>query len=538
MFERHKEDLCEDYARDNPLEEATSYCLEDIQNFLRIHGMSLADFNLPNTTHHRRVFVQRYDAVVESNKGTEMYGMLNGDQKVVVDRVIDSCSGNIREKLFFMDGPGGSGKTFVYITIMHMLRGMGKTVFPVALTGLAANLLEGGRTAHSRFKLPVPLNETSTSLIKAGDKNALALRGCDLFIWDEAPMAPGKALTVVDQLLRDVMQTSVPFGGKCFLFAGDFRHCLPVVPRGGQVAIVNETIKRIDLWPKMRQLRLKANMRADPCEQDFSNWLLELGEGKIRGIENYGPYSFEIPEHCIVGTDIVDEMFGDVISELDARRLQATAILTPCNDASLVLNNRIIDKISSSGREYKSVDAVECDDLAEAMNYPMEFVNNQAPSGMPPHILFLKKGTIIKLLRNLNSYIGLCNGTRLIVCEMHDNVIEADILMGCGKGNRVFIPRIICTTGDGDVTLPFKIRRRQFPIRPAFAMTINSAQGQTFDKIGLYLPVPVFGHGQIYVAFSRVRRFSDIKVQILDHSLQGCINGSWFTQNIVYKEIL
>ena len=421
---------------------------------------------------------------------------------------------------------------------MHILRGMGKTVFPVALTGLAANLLEGGRTAHSRFKLPVPLNETSTSLIKSGDKNAMALKNCDLFIWDEAPMAPGKALIVVDHLLKDVMQCHESFGGKRFLFAGDFRQCLPVVPRGGQVAIVNETIKRIDLWPKLNQLKLKRNMRSDPSEQDFSTWLLDLGEGKIGGTECYGMNWFEISFHCMVETDIADEMFGDVITEQDIRKLQSTAILTPCNDASLELNNRIIAKIQTTGREYRSVDAVGCDDAEESMNYPMEFVNNQTPSGMPPHILFLKKGTIIKLLRNLNSAIGLCNGTRLIVCDMFDNVIEAEILMGCGKGNRVFIPRIICTTGDGEVTLPFKIRRRQFPIRPAFAMTINSAQGQTFDRIGLYLPAPVFAHGQIYVAFSRVRRFTDIKVQIKDHALQGCYQGSWFTQNIVYKAVL
>ena len=90
LFETHKNDLCEDYARDNSEEEATSYCLEDIQNFLRIHGMSLADFNLPIVTHRRRVFVPKYDVVVESDKGTEMYEMLNGDQKTVVDKVIDS----------------------------------------------------------------------------------------------------------------------------------------------------------------------------------------------------------------------------------------------------------------------------------------------------------------------------------------------------------------------------------------------------------------------------------------------------------------
>jgi len=62
-----------------------------------------------------------------------------------------------------------------------------------------------------------------------------------------------------------------------------------------------------------------------------------------------------------------------------------------------------------------------------------------------------------------------------------------------------------------DAGLPFTLRRRQFPVRPAFAMTINKAQGQTMQRVGVLLDEPVFSHAQLYVASSRSGDPRDIK---------------------------
>ena len=131
------------------------------------------------------------------------------------------------------------------------------------------------------------------------------------------------------------------------------------------------------------------------------------------------------------------------------------------------------------------------------------------------------------LLRNINPMIGLCNGTRLICKRFFNHVIEAKILTGKHFGQTVFIPRINFFPSDS--VSPFDLRRRQFPLKLAFAMTINKSQGQTLQKVGIYLPEPVFTNGQLYVALSRVSSME--KIQIFNGS------AGFTTKNIVYTEI-
>ena len=129
----------------------------------------------------------------------------------------------------------------------------------------------------------------------------------------------------------------------------------------------------------------------------------------------------------------------------------------------------------------------------------------------PPHELNLKLGIVIICLRNISRSLGIANGTRLIITGLHNHSIQADILTGARAGQPVIIPRILMSASEN---LPFKLTRRQFPIRVAFAMTINKAQGQTFERIGVYLPEPVFGHGQLYIALSRVGEPGAISVML------------------------
>ena len=128
---------------------------------------------------------------------------------------------------------------------------------------------------------------------------------------------------------------------------------------------------------------------------------------------------------------------------------------------------------------------------------------------------------------------GLCNGTRLIVKELHDNLIVAETIT---IKQTVLIPRI--KLAPSDINLPFVLECHQFPVRLAYSMIIDKAQGQTFDKVGVYLLAPVFSHGQLYVVLSRAKSFKDIYMQICETTTQGRRNRKYITQNIVYYEVL
>ena len=106
--------------------------------------------------------------------------------------------------------------------------------------------------------------------------------------------------------------------------------------------------------------------------------------------------------------------------------------------------------------------------------YPSEFLNSLTPNRLPPHVLKLKLECHVILLRNIDPTNGLCNVTRLVVRGFRRNTIDAEIVVGQHAGKRVFLPRISLCPSD-DEMFPFQFKRKQFPIRLSFAMTVNKS---------------------------------------------------------------
>lgn len=152
-------------------------------------------------------------------------------------------------------------------------------------------------------------------------------------------------------------------------------------------------------------------------------------------------------------------------------------------------------------------------------------------SCLPRHDLKLKVGSVVMLMRNLNQIIGLCNGTRMIVKKCLKNSIICEILCGSQAGTMHIIPRIELLPTD--TKWPFDFKRVQSPINLCFAMTINKSLGQSLDTVGVYFPVLVFTHGQLYVAVSSVTSYSGLHILIYG----GDGSSSNMTSNVAHEEV-
>ncbi|CAI0399977.1 unnamed protein product [Linum tenue] len=247
-----------------------------------------------------------------------------------------------------------------------------------------------------------------------------------------------------------------------------------------------------------------------------------------------------IPPVCLLPpsseptSTICDHIYTDFSrSYHQASYLTARAIVTPTNKNVTEINDHMLERVRGKTHSYFSADAIhsdskDCQRLED--EYPPEFLNTLSFSGFPDHEIGLKIFAPVMLLRNLNPEIGLCNGTRIMVTYLTTYVIKGLIMGGAYAGSVVAIPRIVVNIDNRN--WPFILKRRQFPVRLCYAMTINKSQGQTLDRVGVFLPKPVFSHGQLYVAVSRVRSAEGLKflIENEDHIPAG------YTRNIVYNE--
>ncbi|KAK9053943.1 hypothetical protein SSX86_025018 [Deinandra increscens subsp. villosa] len=496
-----------------------------------------------------------YDKDIMAKDFEDMFVKLTDEQKNIYNQIMTAVH-NKEGGVFFIYGYGGTGKTFLWNTLSASIRSKGKIVLNVASSGIASLLLPGGRTAHSRFRIPINITEDSICRMKPNSDAAKLFKETSLIIWDEAPMTNKHCFEALDRSLNDLLGKKYSkagnqslFGGKVVVFGGDFRQILPVVPGGTDEDIVNSSLCSSYIWSKCKVLKLTRNMRLTTGDnltdidsiREFAEWLLQLGEGRLGG-ENDGHADIEIPDDLLIKDSanpfqqLIDFVYPHMIENFkDPYYWKERAILAPTNEIVYEINNSLLSIIPGEEHEYLSSDSIcKSDDVEEnaATNiYSPDFLNGLQFSGLPSHRLVLKIGSPVMLLRNLDQKNGLCNGTRLQIVALGKRIIEAEVISGSNIGYRTFIPRI--SMSPSDKSIPFKFNRRQFPISVCFGMTVNKSQGQSLSRVGLYLKNPCFSHGQLYVALSRVKSRDGLKLLILDED--GKVTNK--TSNVVYKSV-
>ena len=429
----------------------------------------------------------------------------------------------------------------LYQALIHKLKSEEKTVIPTAFTGIASSLISDGLTVHSRFKLPVPTEMDSVSYVKVDRPEGESIRDASLVIIDEASMISKSVLKCLDDLFKKTMNNDIPLGGKCTMLAGDFRQCLPVSDIPAIEHSSTLSLKYSDLWRHFKTMSLINNMRANPDEVEFKDWSLRVGNGIETTIDNDS--LIRLPDQIVCDQNIIHDTFGDGLIRVDDLVNINVAILTPTNKDSLEINDLIVRRVEGEEFVYLSTTSVECDNPLDQEHYPIENAFDETPNSYPPHRLIMKVGAIIILLKNWSLREGLCNGTRMRVTEMNHYSLKAAILRGPNKDKEFIFNRVTFRPSENSRDA-IRLVRIQLPFRLAFAMTINKSQGQTFDRVGLLLKEPVFSHGQLYVAVSRVRSFDSLKVMVVDipggGKRQGEIEGydGVYTKNVVDRSVL
>ncbi|GJR17971.1 putative RNA-directed DNA polymerase [Tanacetum coccineum] len=284
-------------------------------------------------------------------------------------------------------------KTFLWKTIIYALRAEGKIVLEVASSGVASLLLPAGRTARSRFKLPLDLSDTSVCSIKKNTHLATLIKETSLIVWDESPMNDCRCFETLDRTLRDILDMpDTLFGGKTVMLGGDFRQTLPVKKQASRDELID-----------------KQKVAA------FASWLLDIGNGHVgtpdeNDPENTSwvdiPISYRIPDDSNGMMNLIKFIYDDqMLQNPTPQALQEKIIVCPKNEVVDIINAKVMSMLPGRTQVYISYDGAlpHSHDGGEVeLLYPKEYLNTLSFAGLPPHRLELKVGTPIILLRNIS----------------------------------------------------------------------------------------------------------------------------------------
>lgn len=390
----------------------------------------------------------------------------NAQQKMAYDLV------NETNTSFFLTGRAGTGKTTF---LKRIQKEIDKHFVVLAPTGVAA-IIAGGETIHSFFGFPMEVVGPSTT-VQINPRKQEILRNVDTIIIDEVSMVRCDLIDGMDRVLRKLMHTNLPFGGKQMILSGDIYQLEPVVGRNAE----REMLK--DMYGTERPYFYKANV---------------FKEFRLATIELLKVYRQDDKTFL----SILNHVRDCRITELDLVRVNTRVrnyseedglaiILSPYNTAVKQINKGRLDQLEAESYTYlASVDG--------------SFKQKNAPA---EEKLILKVGAQVMFTRNDSNHRWV-NGTLAEVVSLGENQIKVRV----EDGTEYIVYKVTWEAFSYKYDKESKKMHKeqigaftQYPLKLAWAITIHKSQGMTFDKMVLDLRRDVFSSGQLYVALSRVR---------------------------------
>ena len=524
------------------------------------------------------------------------------DQMVNIRTIIDTAlqyGADHDAVIVLIQGEAGTGKSKFVEYIMAYVRGQGFIAKGCASTGLAAAVYPDFLTAHALFAIPVLEDEEeydqegdvrcNLDLSKHAERKEL-LEKMKLCAWDE----------ISSQHMRDinaVMNHMDNFKGKILLLVGDGLQITPVIPFGTKAAICASSIYCSPIMDTANYIQLTQPMRlVNPLTNPQQANYVQLLRRIARNDCNVPPVHIALahPEPAIVDVrQLVNSTRSALLEAIahlpshtepvrsplliqcsDERRKEGvlqvgipemkyftdkTAAVNFCHpdgfnntnmheSCILAVTNTQVDEWNAAVQDLNPnpVQTLLSDDKIDECDDPHNYLKNMVtqdvlnrfedPSNAPPHELKLKRGDICILMRAVSKTDKMTTNTRVRILGISNFVIRVCSL-DPDKPTYAYIPRFLFK-----MKLPygksFKITRRQFPLRLAYSLTINRAQGQTLNRCLLDLTRHCFSHGQVNVGFSRIREVNNMAVYIDATQDYDEINELLMTSNVVYPEIL
>ena len=332
----------------------------------------------------------------------------------------------------------------------------------------------------------------------------------------------------------------MPFGGIPFIGIGDFRQVAPVVKGSGCTPARLVSVKSSTLWPSFSVLSLEAPIRTarDP---EYTAFVDHIGEDYMSStVSLHLLHRLPSLRECIQFLYPLDIL-------VDPLACLKRAFLTPKNVAVDDFNVNILDRLPGEecmhvylSHKHKtntfpglfySADSIKEDSEAPDEDISPDFLALQTHNGVPPHILRLKKGCICSIMRNMSVRKGLVKNARVIVKDLHRHFIEIQVINNRTNtlGQIHCIPRIRFEFSP--LYSSWTIQCLQYPLRLAYACTFNGCVGLTLDKTVIDQRTPVFAHGQLYTALSRVCSSQDTAVLFNEREGPDMVN-------VVYRDLL